>query len=511
MPEATNWYKEQVEAKEYEELIKALDFATTNTIMYPEQHPLRKKYLTEAYTQFTSILLKKQVVVISRDENGTRSIINGLGLDETRQFNVRFLNNFKKIKADSIEFSSGMLMKELDVFITALGMYEDVLSKKGGVKALLTLEATPHIKAKLGHFKLVSEGQTVAAEHEVTKFAGIGKGGTGVKRGPLYRAITAYLKGEIEDPGLFKVDEKELVEEIMRNPRLAANFILQAAKETEGVHTVIERLGDWILALLRSKEWASRKDMGEVLNNIGTSIREIVSETAGPTKESMETIEKLNKVLGEYVERIKIDSIIGGFITSPTKTPGTLSKFFYRFAKSEEDKEKIISKIQDKLKDLGLPEKQIEKSVKKIRQTPVKQTAVVRLSRQQIERFYEKETKLNAQILELQSLNEELKKQIEELKASGVAQEYKRKAAEEEIVREPEFKSLAADKLKVLLKIHDMIETILENVNLLIDPDTGPLSEEQKRITSLLKKYSEKLDISMKELLRFLEGKGKRG
>jgi len=496
--------KDKQDLEDYQRLIKALDYAVTNAILYPVKHPAREKYLNEAYTIFTELLIKKEVINISRQ--ATTLIVNDLGLDDTKQFVKHFFDYFKKLKVDSIEFSMGLSLKEVDTFIGAMAMSEEEFERKGTAKGIFSIYQTAHIKVKPGRFKMVSEGQVVASEDQVITGAEAAKGiQLTTKKAEVYRAFSGYLEGRILDPALLKIDEQVLVNEILKNPREIARFILDIAKETQDINAIVERLGEWLLNLLRKKKWASRKDMAQVMEGLHRSIQNALSESKEIIKEPEEASKKLSSLVEDYAQKIKVDTIMTNYLESSKKTPAVLSKFFYKFVKTQEEKEKLLLKIEERLKDICLPEKEIEKSLKKIKDTPFKEAGYAKVSYSELRHIYEREKKLNEEILSLRKENEELKSKItktEELPEEAPREEKTQVLSQE--TEESGFTKITDAKLKIILKVHALIYEILENLNLLAEPDTGSLNEEQKRIIFLLKKHSEELELAIKNLLPIL-------
>ncbi|MBU1007297.1 MAG: cell wall metabolism sensor histidine kinase WalK [Candidatus Omnitrophica bacterium] len=381
----------------YEDLIKTLNLAIVQYVMYPHGHALTQSALGAAYGSLKEALKNKKELIFGVVEN--RLLVEDTVLDEANPLVSKFFGNFKRLKIDSLSFCESIAKEELDSLISVMAMREDAIEGGGGVKKILSSDLTPNIKLENVRYERLSESETIVSIGEGERMVRVAEGERLVteksggaeepkeQKQSFYKTMLLYLKGEIKDVGS-KVDEKKLLDELGRSPKRTVTLLLEVGKEIRNLQLVVERMGDWLMDLVRREGSSLKKDLSQTMAFFGKKLQEELL-SSGKTTESLKTSEALGTIVSQYVDRIKIDMITAKFKTSKKKSPKDLEKIMRKVVKTKEERDRILPKISSRIKDSGvLSDAEFNKALKNIKEIPL-EGKKVEVPEAELKRLYE--------------------------------------------------------------------------------------------------------------------------
>jgi len=332
----------------YHSFVKSFTDAISSFSMYPEKHPIVESALADLIS-----ILEKVFELSNRDleisVKGRNLLINGVVLDVSKTFVINFLNYMVKLELSNFTVHRSCTKEDAADFVS---FFAENARRQGNISYFISssVNEPPSSSFLAGHKDASSSA--LPAESKSLYFEVLNK---------LFRA------GEEALAGFIAFDEAELIEFIRRNPEKAVDIMIEAAKYTGSIHLVWQRLGDWLIKVLRKVGFRLENvkfshlvyALGEIL---AARMRLIYSE-----KEASENLSLFYMAVNEYKDKLKVMDIVSKIDTGEKLDFALAAKVSIETFESQEEKEKLLPLIKEELKAHGWDSKRIENLLSYIR------------------------------------------------------------------------------------------------------------------------------------------------
>ncbi|MBU1905627.1 MAG: PAS domain S-box protein [Candidatus Omnitrophica bacterium] len=349
-----------------------------------DQYLQSKKEMTFSISEDDKILLEGEPVV-----------------SEARILLELFVSQFKKLQAESITFSSGITLEELQVFLKTLSLKPKDFKESGGIQQILTNEAVKHIKVNLFSYVKIEKDKEVI---EVEK-------GKRVSLVDLPAKLKAFLRGELDDSSTQGLN-LELHNKILKTPAEIISLIKEIGPDTAELSKILCLIGGSLVKQAQISEVKSKVKLSTTISKFYAQLQKIAAEVG-----NREQSDKIKSIISERsakdVDSVLLDALKTEY--SKKKTWTSILKSITRklFSKVKE-KDKKIEQIKNYLISSGLSQEDCGNFIagvnKELESKP--KGELVKISKEEFE-------KLKAENTKLASIIEDLKKKakgLEDLK-----------------------------------------------------------------------------------------------
>ena len=289
----------------YPQIINVLITALNKFSLYPPNHPIVRSTLSDAYVVLSkAIVLKKQLTFSLSGQD--KILVEGQAITSNAQTLLEeFIAEFIKLQAESITFSEGLSIEELEQFLRMMLLNSEDLKKGAGLNQLLSDKGIKHIKVNLFSYVKVEKGKEVISRQKTKA----------IDTADFILKLKEILKSNLEDAS-----------QLDKNLEAVGNLLIQEAKDKDAK-------GKVEIAKSADKTFSQ-------LNKLTSVIQD--KDKSGKLKALF--TDKENQCL----DAILIEAIILEYAQKKKWSP-FLRDIFKRFYPQEDDTKRIIPKLKDRL------------------------------------------------------------------------------------------------------------------------------------------------------------------
>ena len=365
-------------------LITQLNVVVNQLSMYQPDHPVIQEMLAATYAMLAGHLTRLHELTIGIVEG--KLFVEEQLMDEANKHVARFTAVFKRLGIDSLSFREGIEEKELALVCQVMGTRPETLQEQGGVRALIRTASAPHVKCERSRYQRVTDGQVVVEVQDGEKVVKVAEdakvetiAGAAAPQEGFLGVITKFLQG---DDAIRPEDEERLVREIRKHPRQVALLMVQIGRAMRNMQSVVERIGQWMADWTSREGYKMKFDVSEVLGAIGRELQKELLESS----DLKEAADSLGVIVSQYIESIKVSAITARYKSARNRSPEAMQDFAKKFIESKAEKERILPKLEQQLREAGVASKEVKEIVERLRATPAPDE-VVEVSRAELERL----------------------------------------------------------------------------------------------------------------------------
>ena len=393
-------------AKTYYDLIKSLNVAIAQLVIYPDRHPRVRQLLEETLALLTGFLAHADQLTFGLTEG--KLFIAGELMEEHEPGVLRFIDFFKKLEVDDLTFLPDLTLPELVALVKVMGLKSERIEALGGLRTLLSGDALPHVRLEKVRYERILDGQTIVSASQAEQAAAAVDGAAQpstehvkqlqqevarqraaqAAKSP-FQVLTEYLEGKIDDfPEAF--DVKGLVSEMHKNPKRVVALMLQAGRAIQSLQTVVERVGRWLAAWAQTEGFRSRINPSEVMAELGRTMQqEMLNPEVGDLAAQVGLMESLGAMVSHFSDVIKTNLVVAKYHAS-RKKPAEVAKFVGTVMADETERDRLLPEIAKQLKEAGLSDEELNRLIGKVKETQVGE-GTVKISRTELQRLYKLE------------------------------------------------------------------------------------------------------------------------
>jgi PAS domain S-box-containing protein len=398
----------------FSKIITALITALNKLSLYPPGHPVIKATLSHAHGLLDEYLNVKKEITFSLSAEG-KVLVEGLPVTASAtKILEEFISEFKKIQAESITFSFGISIDELEIFLRTLLMKPEDLRSQGGINQVLSNKGARHIEVNLFSFIKVEKGKEVISVEK------------GMKLAPedFTGRVTGFLQGEL-DENLSKSVKEELHYKFIENPQELTGLIKDIITDAAQLAQIIGIIGDSLINAAKTRGVKSKIDLANQIAKFSAQLKK--TEFKIQEKEQLEKIKSLiNDNADKYMDAILLDAINTEYAQKKSFT-STLKGIVKKFFSKAEEKDSRMALLKNNLLQSGFNQQDSDNFIleteKVLASKPQEKTPKV--DKEELERIRIENTRLKEEVGKLQN---ELKE------TQALKQEYKKITAEKERV-----------------------------------------------------------------------------
>ena len=195
------------ENQTYSKFVGELITALHKFSLYPPNHPIIKDALKETQAILGEILKTKKELTFSLSGENKMLVEGSPVSDKTFYLLDEFISEFKKLQAESITFSEGLTIEELEAFLKAILMKPEDLKKQGGINQIFVDKGIKHIRANLFSYVKVEKDKDIIAVEKGLKF----------KPQDLNLKLKEFLQGNLDEATAQSL--KDYLHKIFQNAR----------------------------------------------------------------------------------------------------------------------------------------------------------------------------------------------------------------------------------------------------------------------------------------------------
>jgi len=342
----------------YPQIINVLITALNKFSLYPSNHPIVRSALSDAYAVLSkAIVLKKQLTFSLSGQD--KILVEGQVIISNAQTLLEeFIAEFMKLQAESITFSEGLSVEELEQFLRMMLLKSEDLKKGAGLNQLLSDKGIKHIKVNLFSYVKVEKGKEVISRQKTKA----------IDAADFILKLKEILKNNLDDASQFD-----------KNLEAVGNLLIQEAKDKDAKAKVE-------IAKSADKTFSQ-------LNKLTSVIQD--KDKSGKLKALF--TDKENQCL----DAILIEAIILEYAQKKKWSP-FLRDIFKRFYLQEDDTKRVISKLKDRLLQNRITEPELNNFILEMQNSLNELQAKV-------------EKTDNEELINLKDENSRLKRELEQL------------------------------------------------------------------------------------------------
>jgi PAS domain S-box-containing protein len=324
---------------------------TLNRIsLYPANHPVIKSALQETHARLQDFLaLKKELTFSLSAENrilieGSPVVIKAKGLLE------EFISQFKRLQAESITFSQGLAIEELEVFLKTLLMKPEDLNHKGGINQIITEDNIKHIKVNLfSYIKVEKDKEVIAVE----------KGR--INPLELGTKVKEFLQGK-SDEAQGQGIKNELYRQFLENPQGLIDLTKNIIANAQQIIRILDTVGESLVKDTKSKDVKAKIEQAKAITRFSLQLKKLTGQLTGQFKEK-EEMESIKSAIEEhttgFTNEILVD-VVATEYTQKKSWTSTLKGYIKRLFLGAKDKAKIQAALKNNLQQSGISQQDID-------------------------------------------------------------------------------------------------------------------------------------------------------
>ncbi|OGX15746.1 MAG: hypothetical protein A2166_03205 [Omnitrophica WOR_2 bacterium RBG_13_41_10] len=358
----------------YPQIINVLITALNKFFLYPANHPIVRSTLSDAYAVLSKALaLKKQLTFSLSGQD--KILVEGQAITSSAQTLLEeFIAEFNKLQAESITFSEGLSVEELEQFLTMMLLKSEDLKKGAGISQLLSEKGIKHIKVNLFSYVKVEKGKEVVSRQK-TKI---------IDTADFMLKLKEILKSNLDDGS-----------QLDKNLEAVGNLLIQEAKDKDAKGKV---------EVAKSADKAFSQ-----LNKFASVVQD--KDKSGKLKALF--TDKENR----YLDAILIEAIILEYAQKKKWGP-FLRDIFKRFYLKEDDTKRIIPKLKDRLLQNKITEPELNNFILEMQNSLNEfQTKVTKTDKEELINLKDENSRLRKELEQLQNQSrdtDDLKKKNKE-------------------------------------------------------------------------------------------------
>lgn len=335
-------------------MVRSLRLATQNVRLYPAHSAVRGGFVNQVYKYLTDILGSDSTVVVSTAEN--RLLINGEEMSEraAREAGADgFVACMVASRIKSINFKRGLTKEQLTILLEGLSQNYDDLISVGGLAGLLRKKEVSQIRVNEVRYEQTSKLTKQRTRVEEAMFIDYLIG----KTTNLEKGKTGMLIEMVEDPRrladtLSKIAEQAKVEDGEDKIQVQANTITKS----------LEKLNDQLLIKTKGSPEKYYKNIAGALVALDSKLRTEVLQTQVDSNKVRTDKTTAKDLVGDIIKGFNDEQILQIVSEEYKNSPGNLTNMYNltrRFLQDPQRNQKLISKLEDRLHQLGLKEDEV--------------------------------------------------------------------------------------------------------------------------------------------------------
>lgn len=375
---------------------------TLNRIaLYPANHPVIKNALQETHASLQEFLTTKKELTFSLSPEDKILIEGSPVVIQAKGLLNEFASQFKKLQAESITFSVGLEIQELEIFLKTLLMKPEDLKDKGGINQIVTDSNIKHIKVNLfSYIKVEKDKDLVMVEKDRIRPQELGTKTKEFLQGSLSDKETQGIKGE-------------LYLQFLDNPQglidLTANIISNAKQLIK----ILDTIGESLVKDTKTKDVKSKIEQAKAITRFSLQLKKLSGKLKVKDQEG-NTALVIDTHAEGFANEILVDAVATEYAQKKSWT-SALKSYIKRIFSKTEDKNSVVSALKNNLQQAGLTQQDIDNfntQVEKLVEEP--KTKLVKGDKGEIADLKDENTRLKSEVDNLQGeleKFEELKKQ----------------------------------------------------------------------------------------------------
>ncbi len=328
----------------YLETVKLLGLTVKKVSLYSRRHPIVIESLDQLYRHLQQLLSGISQVTISL--KGEELFLNDISLSRKELGAQELIEKLKQFRIDSVSFSFGLELKELEQLITILSSGKKLDENQQKLKEDFFSLGFAHIRANLIRYEKVAEGQKVVSADTVGDAQGSIKKGEGKAdkklTGELENEFSKFLVGKIDIESLEKY-RQDILSKFISNPASFAQPILGVAVSCGNLKQALDKFKELIIGQLTNELCAKKRKPERLISSFEKSIALGLNDQIAEKLKIKK--EELSEVFSKFNNELKLSMLIKYF----QDTRPNNDKFLERASKLLTDNEEL-NRLKDKLK-----------------------------------------------------------------------------------------------------------------------------------------------------------------
>ncbi|MEW6008559.1 MAG: ATP-binding protein [Candidatus Omnitrophota bacterium] len=325
----------------YSETVKLLGLTVKKVSLYSRNHPIVTASMNQLFQHLQQILSEISQVTIST--KGEEIFFNDTSLLRKELGTQELIEKLKQFRIDSISFSPGLELKELEHLILVLSSGKKIDENQQQLKDNFFSKGFAHIRANLIRYEKVTEGQRVVAKDAILEAESFIKKEAQEPDKPGEIILSDFLSGKVLDLPLEKY-QQDILSKFINNPASFAQPILQAAVSRGNLGEILDKFKEFILDALTNELCAKKRKPERLVSSFEKSIASGLTEPQIAEKLKIKK-DELTEIFSKFNDELKLHMLIKYFQDSRPNN----DKFIERSSKLLTDNEEL-NRLKDKLK-----------------------------------------------------------------------------------------------------------------------------------------------------------------
>lgn len=386
-------------ALEYSAFIKSFTYTLKQFRLYSERHPIAQQSLRALAGEIEKFFTKKDRVTFGTMRH--RLILDGQLLSEKEIPAQDLARELERMEIEGLTLMKGIDLKEITDFMILMSQRSRIIEGKGGFRKAFEGCGFQHIKMLTGKFKLVEDGQVVAAQEDPNgaekgegggASSGTGEGGSvivGIKGRPLVNIsevihkIREENKEEGADLAAAEVDSEKIIIQLEKNPQEAAKLTLESVQDAAQLEQIIRKIVNFLIESLISFLVAEGKDITRTMEKFSQELQKALAKI-GEGGEFEVLKNKIPGIFEEGTDELRVRMLVKTYRDDPDNFK-KLQKISGKLLKDPATCRRLAPEIKEELTRAGLTAQKADLLFEQVEEAAIQKKKKVTIDSEELE------------------------------------------------------------------------------------------------------------------------------